>query len=45
MPATSLVPNASLKLTPNLSLSLENMLIGAAIYFFVDPLAPNWEGR
>ncbi|HNQ58230.1 MAG: hypothetical protein LC123_13100 [Burkholderiales bacterium] len=45
VPATSLVPNASLKLTPNLSLSLENMLIGAAIYFFVDPLAPNWEGE
>ncbi|MBV6477111.1 MAG: hypothetical protein KJZ92_12215 [Rhodocyclaceae bacterium] len=45
VPATSLVPNASVKLTPNLSLSLENMLIGAAIYYFVDPLAPNWEGE
>ena len=45
VPATSLVPNASLKLTPNFSLSLENMLIGAAIYFFVDPLAPNWDGE
>ena len=45
LPATSLVPNASLRLTPNFSLSLENMLIGAAIFYFVDPLAPNWEGE
>lgn len=45
VPANPIVPNASLKLTPNFSLSLENMLIGAAIYFFVDPLAPNWEGE
>jgi len=39
------VPNASLKVTPNYSISLETMLIGAAIYYFVDPLAPNWEGE
>jgi hypothetical protein len=45
VPASPIVPNASLKLTPNFSLSLENMLIGAAIYYFVDPLAPNWEGE
>jgi hypothetical protein len=45
VPASSLVPNASVKLTPNFSLSLENMLVGAAIYYFVDPLAPNWEGE
>lgn len=45
LPASSIVPNASLRLTPNFSLSLENMLIGAAIYYFVDPLAPNWEGE
>lgn len=45
VPASPLVPDASLKLTPNISLSLENMLIGAAIYYFVDPLAPNWEGE
>lgn len=45
LPASPIVPNASLKLTPNFSLSLENMLIGAAIYYFVDPLAPNWEGE
>lgn len=45
VPASPIVPNASLKLTPNFSLSLENMLIGAAIYYFVDPLSPNWEGE
>jgi hypothetical protein len=45
VPASPIVPNASLKLTPNFSLSLESMLIGAAIYYFVDPLAPNWEGE
>ena len=45
VPASPIIPNASLRLTPNFSLSLENMLIGAAIYYFVDPLAPNWEGE
>ena len=45
VPASPIVPNASLKLTPNFSLSLESMLIGAAIYYFVDPLSPNWEGE
>ncbi|MBX3648515.1 MAG: hypothetical protein R3E40_03070 [Rhodocyclaceae bacterium] len=45
LPSTPIVPKASLRLTPNFSLSLENMLIGAAIYYFVDPLAPNWEGE
>lgn len=45
LPASPIVPNASLKLTQNFSLSLESMLIGAAIYYFVDPLSPNWEGE
>lgn len=45
LPASPIVPNASLRLTPNFSISLENMLIGAAIYYFVDPLSPNWEGE
>lgn len=45
LPASPIIPNASVKLTPNLSLSLETMLIGAAVYFFVDPLAPNWAGE
>lgn len=45
VPASPIIPNASLRLTPNFSLSLENMLIGAAIYYFIDPLSPNWEGE
>jgi hypothetical protein len=45
VPANPIVPNAELKLTPNRSISLETMLIGAAIFYFVDPLAPNWEGQ
>jgi hypothetical protein len=45
VPANPIVPNADLRLTPNLGLSLENALIGAAIYVFVDPLSPNWEGE
>jgi hypothetical protein len=45
VPANPIVPNASVKLTPNFSLSLENMLIGAALYYFIDPLSPNWEGE
>ena len=45
VPASPILPNASIKLTPNLGLSLENMLIGAALYYFIDPLSPNWEGE
>lgn len=45
LPASPIIPNASLRLTPNYSISLETMLIGAAIYYFVDPLSPNWEGE
>lgn len=45
VPASSILPNASVHLTPNLSLSLENMLIGAVLYYYVDPLSPNWQGE
>lgn len=45
VPANPIVPNASLRLTPNVSISLESMLIGAAVFYFVDPLSPNWEGE
>lgn len=45
VPANPIVPDAGIRLTPNFKLSLESMLIGAAIYYFVDPLAPNWEGE
>lgn len=45
LPSTPLVPNASLQLTPSYSISLETMLIGVAAYYFIDPLAPNWQGE
>jgi len=45
IPSTPLIPNARLQLTPNYGLSLETMLIGAAAYYFVDPLSPNWKGE
>jgi hypothetical protein len=45
VPANPIVPNAKLRLSPNFSVSLESMLIGAAVFYFVDPLSPNWEGE
>ncbi len=45
LPSAPLVPNASLQLTPSLSISLETMLIGVAAYYFIDPFAPNWQGE
>lgn len=40
---STLIPNKSYNLTPALSLSVENILLGAAVYWAVDPLAPNWQ--
>lgn len=45
VPARPLIPDARLRLTETRSISLETMLIGAAVYYFVDPLAPNWKGK
>lgn len=45
VPVNPLVPAAKLRLTPSIELPIENLLIGAAIWYFVDPLAPNWEGE
>ena len=39
----SLIPNKTLNLTPAVALSVENVLLGAALYWAVDPLAPNWQ--
>jgi len=39
---STLITNKSLNPTPALALSVENMLLGAALYWAVDPLAPNW---
>ena len=40
---STLVPNKSYNVTPAVTLSVENILLGAALYWVVDPLAPNWE--
>jgi hypothetical protein len=38
----TIVPNKSVSLTPSLHLPLEGLLLGAALYWVVDPLSPNW---
>ena len=42
-PVSSLIPSQTLQLTPRISLGAENLLLGAALYWAVDPLAPNWQ--
>lgn len=42
-PVSTLIPNNTYHLTPALALSVENILLGAAIFWAVDPLAPNWQ--
>lgn len=38
-----LIPDKAIRLTANTSISLSTLLVGAAIYAYYDPLAPNWE--
>lgn len=45
LPARPLIPNASLQLTASRAISLDALIVGAAAYYFVDPLAPNWSGE
>ncbi len=43
-----LIPNESIVLSKSLAIPAEALALGAAIYFVVDPLSPNWqieEGR
>ena len=40
---STLIPNKTYHVTPGLGLSVESILLGAALYWAVDPLAPNWE--
>lgn len=42
-PVSTLMPNKTLNLTPAVGLSIENLLLGAALYWAIDPLAPNWQ--
>lgn len=39
----TIIPNKTFNLTPAVGLSVENVLLGAALYWAVDPLAPNWQ--
>jgi len=39
----TIVPNKSVSLAPSLQVPLEGLLLGAAVYWYVDPLAPNWQ--
>ncbi len=41
-PVGTLIPNKFLQITSGVSLSAEHLVLGAALYWFVDPLAPNW---
>jgi hypothetical protein len=45
VPANPIIPDATVKLTPNIHFTLEEMLIGLAVYYYVDPLSPNWKGE
>lgn len=37
-----IIPNKSLQLSKSLSVPLEGLALGAALYLAVDPLGPNW---
>ena len=45
--AGSIVPDSTIRLTPNVSMSLEHMIswgvYAGVAYLVIDPLAPNWE--
>lgn len=38
-----LIPNQSVVLSKSLTIPAEALALGAAIYFVVDPLSPNWQ--
>lgn len=40
---STLIPNQTLNLTRSVSLSPETLALGAALYWAVEPLAPNWQ--
>jgi hypothetical protein len=39
----TIVPNRTVHLAPSVQVPVEGLLLGAAVLYFVDPLAPNWE--
>jgi len=38
-----LIPNRSLQISKSLSIPLEGLALGVALYLVVDPLSPNWQ--
>lgn len=44
-PVSTLIPNQTLQLTPRVGLGAETLLLGAALYWAVDPLVPNWQSQ
>lgn len=38
-----MIPNESIVLSKSLTIPAEAMALGAAVYFVVDPLSPNWQ--
>ena len=38
-----LIPNETVNISKSLSIPIEGIAAGVALYFIVDPLAPNWE--
>jgi hypothetical protein len=43
LPESPLVPDYSIPISRSLSIPLESAIAAALIYWFVDPLGPNWE--
>ena len=37
------VPNRTVNVAPSVQIPLEGVLLGAAVIWYVDPLAPNWQ--
>ena len=40
---STLIPDKTYNITPGLGLSVETIVLGAAAYWLVDPMAPNWQ--
>ncbi len=43
LPESPLVPDYSIPISRSLSIPLESAVAAALVYWFVDPLGPNWE--
>jgi len=43
LPESPLVPDYSIPISSSLSIPLESALAAAVVFWFVDPLGPNWE--